>query len=374
MDALKQDFIDVMEYGHPRKVPNWEAGVWGQTKDRWYSEGLDPATASWEFWEGETSFGCDRRTFIPLETGYRPQFEQVLLEEDQRYEIYRDTNGITRKALKEGATSETRASMDEYIDFPVKVPADFADIRKRLQLDLEERYPRNWRSDLLNGWRTSDVPVILGRNCDTWGFYWKARELMGTENLCYGWYDYPALMHEMMEFIADFLIGICGPLLAEMDVDYVMISEDMAMKSGPLLSPATYREFIFPHMRRLVDFLKSNGVAYVMVDTDGNPEPLIPLLMDAGVDALWPIERASENMDPVALRKKYGKDLRLFGAVDKRELAKDRRAIDEHLRSLAPLVEQGGFIPTVDHTVPPDVSLDNFLYYMEKKDRLLSGM
>ncbi len=59
--------------------------------------------------------------------------------------------------------------------------------------------------------------------------------------------------------------------------------------------------------------------------------------------------------------------------MDKRELARGRRSIDEHLRTLAPLVEQGGFIPTVDHTVPPDVSLDNFRYYMERKAELLAG-
>ena len=78
-------------------------------------------------------------------------------------------------------------------------------------------------------------------------------------------------------------------------------------------------------------------------------------------------------MDPIALRKKYGRSLRLSGGVDKRELTKDRAAIDAHLRSLAPLVEEGGFIPTVDHTVPPDVPLDNFLYYMDRKRALLEG-
>ena len=145
------------------------------------------------------------------------------------------------------------------------------------------------------------------------------------------------------------------------------------MKSGPLLSPRAYKHFIFPHMRRVVDFFKSQGVRYFVVDTDGNSEPLIPLLMEAGVDALWPIERAAESMDPLALRQKYGKALRLWGGVDKRELSKDKKAIDEHLRTLIPLVEEGGFIPTVDHTVPPDISLENFIYYMQRKIDLLCG-
>ena len=117
-------------------------------------------------------------------------------------------------------------------------------------------------------------------------------------------------------------------------------------------------------MKRLVDYLKKAGVRYVLVDTDGNSEPLIPLLMEAGVDGLWPLERASD-MDPILIRKKYGKDLRLWGAVDKRELTKDKGAIDDHLRTFLPLIEEGGFIPTVDHLVPPDVSYENWLFYRD---------
>ena len=60
-----------------------------------------------------------------------------------------------------------------------------------------------------------------------------------------------------------------------------------------------------------------------LVDTDGDPTKLIPLLMEAGVDTLWPIERASD-VSPQQLRREFGKELRLWGGVDKRELAKDK--------------------------------------------------
>ena len=79
------------------------------------------------------------------------------------------------------------------------------------------------------------------------------------------------------------------------------------------------------------------------------------------------------NMDPVELRKKYGRALRMWGAVDKREIAAGPANIDAHLRALEPLIADGGFIPTVDHLVPPDVSLENFLYYLKQKEKLLRG-
>jgi uroporphyrinogen decarboxylase len=226
---------------------------------------------------------------------------------------------------------------------------------------------------MLPRWKERQHVLVLGQNCSTLGFYWRAREWMGTENLSMAWYLQPDLIEEMMEFVADYTIELCRPVLEQVAPDYLFINEDMAMKTGPLLSPDLYRRYIFPHMKRLVEFIKGHGVPYVIVDTDGNSEPLIPALLDAGVDGIWPIERAAEDQDPLALRKKYGKSLRLWGGVDKRELARGRAAIDAHLTSLAPLVEEGGFIPTVDHTVPPDISLENLLYYFERKRLLLEG-
>ena len=92
----------------------------------------------------------------------------------------------------------------------------------------------------------------------------------------------------------------------------------------------------------------------------------------SGVDTLWPIERASD-FHPMEIRKEFGKSLRLWGGVDKRVLAQGDEAIRSHLKELIPLIEQGGYIPTVDHLIPPEVSWDNFQFYMEMKQALLKG-
>lgn len=368
----RERFINVMEYKPVDRVPNYEVGYWGQTKERWINEGLNEFDLHWDWWTGEEYFGMDAREFIPINSGMMPEFPEEVLERTDRHEIFRDKIGRVRKALIEGMVGGTRACMDEYISFPVSNLNDFREIKKRYQASLGARYPAQWKEIMLPRWKNREHPLVLGRNCDTLGFYWLLRDWMGTENLCYAWYDEPELLHEMTEFIADYTIEVCKPILQETDVDYVMINEDMSMKTGPLLSPAQYKEFIFPHMRRLVDFFKSNGVRYVMVDTDGNCEVLIPLLIDCGVDAIWPLERAAD-MDPVRIRKKFGKEMRLFGGVDKMEIAKGKEAIDRHLGELVPLIEEGGFIPTVDHTVSPDISLENFKYYMKRKMDLISG-
>lgn len=366
-------FHACMNYQPVDRVPNHEVGVWVQTKQRWREEGLATDDMHWDWFVGEPRWDMDPREYIDVNFGMVPPYEEKVLSKDGDTEIIQRANGVISKALITGAAEGMRMSMDEYISFPVSTPADFQELKKRFRATGSVRYPQYWEQFLLPAWQQRTHPLILGRNCSTLGYYWRAREWMGTENLSYAWYDEPALMHEMMEFVTEFTIETSRPVLAAgVAPDYVFINEDLSMKNGPLLSPATYREFIFPEMKRLVAFFKANGVKWVVVDTDGNCELIIPFLMEAGVDAIWPLERASD-MDPLAVRKKFGRDLRLWGGVDKRELAKDFAAIDTHLNSLRPLVEDGGFIPTVDHLVPPDVPLVNFEHYMRRKHQLLRG-
>jgi hypothetical protein len=362
-----------MNYAPVDRVPNHEVGVWVQTKHRWRDEGLAVDELSWDWFTGEERWGFDPREYFDARFDMIPPYEEKVLSRDGDTEIIQRANGVISKALVTGRAEGMRASMDEYLKFPVETPDDFRELKKRFVASSPSRYPPYWREFQLRGWKDREHVLVLGKNCSTLGFYWRGREWMGTENLSYAWYDYPEMMHEMMEFIADFTIETARPALeAGVAPDYVFINEDLSMKNGPLLSPKTYQEFIFPHMKRLVAFFKEHGVQWVVVDTDGNCELIIPQFLDAGVDAIWPLERAS-NMDPIAIRKKFGRALRLWGGVDKRELAKDTAAIDAHLRTLQPLVADGGFIPTVDHLVPPDVSLANFEHYMMRKRQLLRG-
>ncbi|MBN1875551.1 MAG: hypothetical protein JXA33_15100 [Anaerolineae bacterium] len=366
-------FIAAMDYQPVDRVPNWEMGVWPQTKDRWEQEGLDVSRFHWQWFPGEARLGLDPKEFILFHKHLIPGFEYEVYEENDRTITFRDDLGRVRRALKEGSVGGARMSMDTYLDFPVKTMDDWRDIKRRLDPTSPERYEPNWDVLRVAGWRLRQHPLIFGPNTATEGFYWFAREMMGTEGLSYAFFDQPDLIHDMMEHRADFLIEAGRPILEKTTIEYIILAEDMAMKNGPLLSPRTYKKFIYPRLKRVVDFYKSHGTRYVGVDTDGNPEALIPLLMDAGVDFLWPLERAADQ-DPIRLRKTFGRSLRLWGAVDKRVLVQGPAAIDAHLQSFIPLIEEGGFIPTIDHTVPPDVSWANFQYYLQQKEKLLRGV
>ena len=367
-----QRFLALMEYEPVDRVPNWEVGVWPQTRLRWESEGLNSQQLHWDWVAGEGTLGMDPRETIFFDGWPIPRFQTQVLEEDDRTQIIRDDRGRVRRTLKAGSMEGVATCMDQYLRHPVENMADWQAMKKRYDPASPQRYEPNWRITRLHGWRRRTHPLIFASQVHTKGFYWLARELMGTEGVSYAWYDQPALMDDMMEFWGDFLIEALRPVSEATSVEYACFAEDMAMKTGPLIGPDLYRRFIFPHLKRVVGFYKSHGVRYICVDTDGNPEALIPLMLDAGVDALWPLERAADQ-DPLRLRRTYGKSLRLWGGVDKRELSKGPKAIDAHLRAMAPLIEEGGFIPGVDHTVPPDVSWPNFQHYLESKAKLLRG-
>jgi len=365
-------FRACMEYRPADRRPNHELGVWGQTCERWEREAPDAVRGfTWDWFVAEPALGLDRREYIDVNFGFIPPYERQVLEDTPEYEVVRNEKGVVTKALKFGKAGGTRLCMDQYLEFPVVAPGDFPAVKKRLAAAIPERYPKDLDQQIA-AWKRRDYPLCLGRNCAANGFYWRAREFMGTENLSYAWYDYPELMHEMMELYADFIIETSRPVIEKIPPDYFVLNEDMAMKGGPLLGPETFRQFIFPHLARLVEFFRKHGTRHVAVDCDGDPTVLIPLLLDAGVDTVWPIERASD-VSPQKWRRQFGKRLRLWGGVDKRELAKGPAAIRAHLRELIPLIEEGGYIPTVDHTVPPDVSWDNFRCYMDAKLALLSG-
>ncbi len=365
-------FIACMEYQPCDRRPNHELAAWAQTKVRWRREAPDAvADLRWSWFEEEPALQFDRREFIAVNYGFLPEYETEVLEVTPEYEIVRNGKGIVTKALIEGTVDGMRLCMDEYLRFPVATPDDWPGVKARLVAAMPERRAEV-TPERVARWRARACPLVLGRNCAANGFYWRAREFMGTENLSYAWYDYPEMMHEMMETYADFIIETSRPVLEQLNVEYFTLNEDLSMKNGPLLSPATFRAFIFPHLKRLVEFMKGHGVRYVALDTDGNPTVLIPLFLDAGVDVLWPLERASD-VSPLAYRRQFGRSLRMWGGVDKRVLPRGPAAINAHLRELIPLVEEGGFIPTVDHTVPPDVSWDDFRYYMDAKWALLAG-
>ena len=115
--------------------------------------------------------------------------------------------------------------------------------------------------------------------------------------------------------------------------------------------------------RKITKYLREElGIDVIMVDSDGNVNKLIPLWLDAGINCIYPNEVAA-GMYVDELKKEYGKALLLVGGIDKRVLATNKDSIKKEVDRILPAYESGGYIPAVDHSVPPDVPFENYLFY-----------
>ena len=365
----RERFRRYMHYQPADRAPNLEVGAWTQTVQRWLGEGMPPGTGLEESsltFNGNDFFGLDRQRDLGLNAGGPlPSFEPEVLQEDDRVIVQRDGSGVVTQSLKDGS------SMGKYLSFPVHDRQGFEAMRRRYDPSTPERYPANW-PEWVRTLNAADCPV-WGPGIGSIGFFSQLRRWMGTENACTLFYDDPALAHEMCEFIADFTLALMERALREVPLDYFMWWEDFSFKTGPLVSPAIFREFLLPRYHRCNEALRAAGVDVIFLDTDGNPTVLLGLLLEAGVNGTYPLEAAA-GMDPLVVRKEFGRDLLMWGGVDKRALARGEAEVRaELLRKLPPLLEDGGYIPQLDHLAPPDIPYRNWLYYLDCKRKLLAG-
>lgn len=283
-----------------------------------------------------------------------PQFEPKVLKEEGNTLTMINQGGQTVKVLKDHPQK-----MPMYLDHPVKDWATWKEYKKRLDPTTPERWPAHWES-FVDKMNTRDYPVILGVG-SLFGFL---REWMGLERLLYTFYDDPKLIEDMMDTMVDLELEVIKRTVKDIKVDQASFWEDMCYKTGPLISPTMFRKFMMPRYKKITELLLKNGIDIIYVDSDGNVNELIPLWLECGIKYVWPLEVAAGN-DAVALRKKYGHNLILGGNIDKRALLKGKEAIREEVMSKVPfLLEGGGYFPTIDHLVPPDITLENYQYYI----------
>lgn len=336
-------------------APHWDTlGFWGQTVERWRREGLPEGVDPGAY------FGQEGAHALPVDAGFchvpmRPGFAHEILADEGESVVFRDAGGIIKRDRK----PEFGTSMSQFLEFPVKERADWEALKWRLDPDTPERYP-DWEV-VCKDLASPQSPVFM-HIC---GAYGTPRNLFGEENLAYVYYDDPDLMHDIQRHWTDFYCRLFSRVLAHIPLDYVYIWEDMAFKNGPLISPKLFAEFMLPYYTELISHLRSLGVKMIMVDSDGDNRPILDMFVESGVNFFMPFEIAA-NMDPLPIREKYGEKLVIWGGIDKRELSKDLDAVEREVMKKVPaLVESGGFIPSVDHSVPPDVPFENYCRFIE---------
>ena len=351
MTTARERYLQTLEFqpADPPFVRN--VFPWQETAEQWRQQGWDGSPLN-------EVFGVDSLLWVAPYYGPAPEYEYTVLEEDERTRLYVNHEGIIMRELKEHRDT----SMPQFVKFPVENRADFDQlVPERLALNPEVRLSEKWRG-MVKALEGSDSP----RYCwaDRWGgFFGPLHNLMGVENLALAFYDQPELVEAMMDQRANIIIEITEKVLEVTSFDSFWFWEDMAYNHGALINPKVFRRFALKYYRRVCDWLHSRGIKHIWLDSDGDISELIPIWLEAGINGLWPFEVAA-GMDVVEVRKTYGHDLALSGGIDKRAIAIGGDAMRAEVDRIMPVVEDGGYIPELDHAAPPDISWSKACDYM----------
>jgi len=325
-------------------------GPWGETMTRWQQEGLQGND-----WRAPFNFDTGFET-LPINLGFAPNFPWEVLHDDGIYITACGTNGITVKQLKD------TSGIPMYLDYPVKTYEEWLALRNdRLNPNSPERFPADL-PQIIEGMKQRDAAVQIGSY--PYGLFGTLRDFMGVEELLIGFYDEPDWIQEMMDYLTDFWLALYKKALEYVQIDHIHIWEDMSGKQGPLISPDMFRQFMMPNYKKIVQFAKDNNIAVVSVDTDGNMDTLMPLLAESGIHMVLPFE-VQAGCDVVEIRKQFP-NICLHGGINKLEIAKGKAAIDKELDRIQPILTGSGYIPALDHLPHPDISFEDFTYFVEK--------
>ena len=351
----RERFHAVFSYQPVDRIPIWDFGFWDQTLAEWRKQGVPKDVHPDDF------FGMDRQwCYAATKVGLLPHFEKKVIEDRGGFEIVQMSDGVIARQPKDFT------SMPDFIDHMLKDRRSWEEHYKwRLNPETAGRLPPEYFAQLKE-WRGRDYPIII--HCGS--VFGDLRSWLGLENFSYIQYDDPRLFREMTETIAHCTAVTLERILGEaaragITFDMAHFWEDICYNHGPLINPRTFCEVGVPLYQRITGVCRKHGIKWFSVDCDGKVDELILPWREGGVQTMFPVE-VGDWADPLELRRRFGRELLMMGGIDKRTLARGPQAIDAMIEHLTPLVEEGGYLPTPDHRVPPDVSLENYIYYLQR--------
>ena len=154
------------------------------------------------------------------------------------------------------------------------------------------------------------------------------------------------------------------------NIDVICESDDLGTQHGPFVSERTWKEFILPYKKEMFSFIKKKKPhVKILLHTDGSFLPLIPDLIDIGLDIMNPVQYSATGMDLVTLKREFGKDLTFWGGgVDVQSVLPNgtpQQVKDEVARNIDILRKDGGYVFSSCHNIQPDVPLENFFALIE---------
>lgn len=314
---------------------------WNATVERWQREGLPEGVSYIDY------FDLDR--FGAIDADNSPRYACETIEETDAYRIFTTEWGATMKDFKHSAT------VPEFLDFKVTAPDVWREAKARMTPTrdrvnwalLKEWYPR-WQAD--GSWITANF---------WFGFDVAHSWMVGTETFLMAMVEEPEWCVDMFTTYLEMDLALFQMVWDEgYHFDAIRWPDDMGYKQNQFFSVGMYRELLKPVHQRAVEWAHAKGVK-ACLHSCGDINPLVPELLDIGIDSLNPLE-VKAGMDPLQLKHIYGDRLVLHGGVNAVNWDKPEVIRAEIERVVPGLKEHGGYIFASDHSIPSSVSLKDF--------------
>jgi hypothetical protein len=352
----RERFNRQMHYQPVDRCFNMEFGYWDENFTEW-NLFRDHAIKNNE--EADIFFNFDRTLNIGGNVWMEPPFPNQVVEIREKTKLLVNADGLLAEVPLDG-----HDTIPHYIRSSIVTPDDWKKVKaERFRLDDPTR-----KIDIA-GLKKND-PIDRDYPLGVWvgSMIGKIRDMLTFEGLAYSIYDYPLMVEDMVETACQLVENSLDQILPHFQFDYAAGWEDICYKSGPIVSVKWFHRVIRPRYQRIHAKLKAHGIDIWWIDCDGDVRPILPSMMEGGVNCLFPFE-VNGCAHPAELFNEYGKDLRIMGGFDKIEMGKGREAIRRYMDTLVPLVERGGFIPFCDHRCPPNVTPDDYLFYLDLKEQ-----
>jgi len=353
-------FNNQMHYRPVDRCFNMEFGYWEENFQLW-NEFVDNGITNNE--EADLFFNFDRICAIAGNTWIWPPFEEKIVSETDDKKTIQNGDGLLAEVAKDGHTT-----MPHFTKATIVTPDDWKQAKEeRFSVDHPDR-----RVDIkkLKADHPADRDYPLGVSCGS--MIGKIRDMLTFEGLAYATYDYPDMVEDMVETCCLLVEDSLNQLLPHFDFDYASGWEDICFKNGPIVSVDFFNSVIVPRYKRIHAKLVDHGIDLWYTDCDGDVRPILDGLLEGGINCLFPFEVMGCS-HPAELLDKYGEQLRIMGGFDKTRMVAGKEEIRKYMESLVPLVERGGYIPFCDHRCPPDVAYEDYIYYLDLKQRMFGG-
>lgn len=358
-DHGRQRILDALARRQPDRLPMLDLSFWPETLERWHAEGFPQGTDPIDY------FGLDRVACI--NDLFDPSFglPEQILEETRDYRVTIDRYG---KTLKTPLHAYHPPAM---LEPALRTPQDWARRKPTLVPGTDKFNNPAAEADYAAA-RAAGLCTIITPAEPMW---FVIHLTMGFEDGLMALACEPDLVADMIATYSDYVLGMLELTLDRgYQFDALWFWSDLCYRNGMLFSPADARRFVLPHWKRFGQFAHDRGMRF-MFHCDGDVKPLIPLLIEAGCDAIHPLEARAGN-DVRTYKRLYGRDICLIGNIDADIVAtNDLDRIECEVADKIPAAARdGGYIYHIDHSVPPTVSFDSYRFLVDCVRRYAAGV